>query len=167
MGNQELYCDISTGMPRPLVPTWPTRSVYTAIQWISLPGVPSSVRLVSAKFIWFQLSKDVKNWAWTCLDCQRGKVQTHVKAEVQHIPVPSHSFSHIHTCGPRRTLINVPWIFLLFTIMDQATRWHVAVPHSIITTADCESALFSHWIASYGVPNTIISDFGPQFISSI
>jgi len=166
VGNQELYCDISTGMPRPLVPTSLRRSVFTAIHGISHPGVRSSVRLVSAKFVWFQLSKDVRNWARTCLDCQRGKVQKHVKTEIQHIPVPSRRFSHIHVdlVGPLPMSHGFSYIF---TIMDRATRWPVAVPLSSITTVDCVSALFSHWIASFGVPNTITSDRGPQFISSI
>ena len=56
---------------------------------------------------------------------------------------------------------------LLFTIIDRTTRWPEAVPISNISSSDCAQALFFHWTSRFGIPATIISDRGPQIISSL
>ena len=94
------------------------KNVFDAIHKISHPGKRSSRRLVSRSFVWEFLSKDVNLWAQSCLDCQRSKIQSHVKSPVQHIPVPGRRFSHIHVdlVGP---LPQSDGFSYLFTIIDR------------------------------------------------
>lgn len=161
-----LLCDISTGFPRPLVPLSLRRDVFSAIHQLAHPGIRATRRLISAKFVWKGLSKDINLWTKSCLDCQKGKVLRHVRADIQKIPVPSRRFTHIHLdlVGPLPSSSGHTHIL---TIMDRTTRWPEAIPLSDTSTASCASALFFSWISRFGVPSTITSDRGPQFISSL
>ncbi|KAF0030341.1 hypothetical protein F2P81_017072 [Scophthalmus maximus] len=84
-----LLCDVSTGSPRPIIPTGWRRQVFDAIRGLSHPGSKASQRLVAAKFVWHGLKKDVRDWANTCLECQRDRVHRHTKAPLELFPVPS------------------------------------------------------------------------------
>ena len=86
-----LLCDVSTGSPRPIIPTGWRRQVFDAIHGLSHPGSKASQRLVAAKFVWHGLKKDIRDWANTCLECQRAKVHRHTKAPLELSP-----FDHVN-----------------------------------------------------------------------
>ena len=73
-----LLCDDSTGVLRPLVPESLRKPLFLALHSISHPGVRGSRRLISARFVWPGLARDVGVWSRACLQCQRSKIQTHV-----------------------------------------------------------------------------------------
>jgi len=60
---------------------------------------------------------------------------------------------------------------MLFTIIDRWTGWPEAVPISMhgqaANAAVCARIMIEHWIAKFGVPDTITSDRGAQFVSSL
>ena len=91
-----LLCDVSTGSPRPIIPTGWRRKVFDAIHGLSDPGSKESQRLVAAKFVWHGLKKDVRDWANTCLECQRAKVHHHTKAPLELFQVPERRFDHVN-----------------------------------------------------------------------
>ena len=161
-----LLCDVSTGVLRPLVPESMRRTVFESIHKVSHPGKRASRRLISRSFVWEYLSRDVNLWAQSCIDCQRSKVQTHVKSPVHHIPVPGRRFSHIHVdlVGPLPQSCGFSY---LFTIIDRSTRWPEAIPLQSTTAEDCARVLLRSWIPLFGVPSIITSDRGAQFTSSI
>jgi len=51
-----ILCDISTGSPRPLVPTNLRQEVFQSLHQISHPGIRGSKRLISTRFVWTGLS---------------------------------------------------------------------------------------------------------------
>ena len=59
----DLMCDISTGRPRPIVPPDFRRAVFEAVHNLAHPGVKATVNLVSAKFVWHGMRKQVSRWA--------------------------------------------------------------------------------------------------------
>ena len=164
--SQELLCNVSIGIHRPLVPEAMRKNVFNAIHKISHPGKRASRRLVSMSFVWEFLSKDVNLWAQSCLDCQRSKIQSHVKSPVQHIPVSGQRFSHIHVdlVGP---LPQSDGFSYLFTIIDRSTRWPEAVPLKSTTAEECARVILRSWIPLFGVPSLITLDRGAQFTSSM
>ncbi|MBM3938844.1 MAG: DDE-type integrase/transposase/recombinase, partial [Sphingomonadales bacterium] len=162
----DLIGDTSTGSFRPLVPVPLRRLVFDSIHNAAHPGARATRRLVSARFVWPGLAKDVTTWSRTCLSCQRTKVQQHVHLPPEAIPVPDRRFAHLHVdlVGP---LPPSGGFTYLFTIIDRATRWFEALPVATITAADCASALFTGWITRFGVPSSITSDRGAQFTSTL
>ena len=112
----------------------------------------ASRRLVSARFVWPGLAKQVSSWARECLQCQRAKVHRHVRLRAAAIPVPVRRFAHLHVdlVGP---LPPSQGFTHLFTIVDRTSRWPEAVPLASTSAADCAAALFTGWICRFGVPS--------------
>jgi len=74
-----LLCDVSMGQPRPIIPTGWRQLVFNVVHGLSHPGKKASQRLVAAKFVWHGVKKDVRDWADTCMVCQRAKVHHHIQ----------------------------------------------------------------------------------------
>ena len=161
-----LMCDVSTGSPRPIVPTGWRRRVFDAIHGLSHPGSKASQRLVAAKFVWHGLKKDVRDWATTCLECQRAKVHRHTKAPLELFPVPERRFDHVNVdlVGP---LPSSHGFTYLLTMVDRTTRWPEAVPLTSLASVEMTRAFIGTWVARFGTPSDISSDRGAQFTSEL
>ena len=161
-----LLCDVSTGQPRPMVPTGWRRRVFDAIHALSHPGVKASVKLVGAKFVWPGLRKQVKGWAASCAACQRAKIHRHTKAPLEPFFIPERRFDHVNVdlvgpLPPSRGFTHI------FTMVDRTTRWPEAVPLSSTTSAEVARAFISAWVARFGSPYDLTSDRGAQFTSEL
>ena len=118
----QLYGDVSTGTFRPLVPRALRHAVFHSLHELAHPGRRATRRLVSSRFVWPGLAKQVTTWASQCLACQRGKVTRHVHVLPQPIAVPHRRFSHLHVdlVGPLPAARGATH---LFTIVDRSTQW--------------------------------------------
>ena len=81
---------------RPWVPTVLRRRIYDLHHDLSHPGVKASIHLLTQRFVWHNIKKDVAKWARQCLKCQRSKVQRHTRPPLEHIPMPNRHFCHVH-----------------------------------------------------------------------
>ena len=162
-----LLCDVSTGVPRPLVPTSWRPAIFSAVHNLAHPGVRATRRLISGRFVWSKMATDVAQWCRDCQGCARGKVHRHVHTPVHAFATPSRRFAHLHVdlVGPLPS--SKEGYTHLFTIVDRTTRWPEAVLLKNTTATDCAAALTSGWIARFGVPDVITSDRGVQFTSAI
>ena len=142
LGTSDIFCDISTGSLRPLVPLQLRRKLFEQLHNISHPGVRASKTLITSRFVWPGMSRDVGSWAKSCISCQKSKIWTHVHSTVSPIPVPTRRFSHVHVdlVGP---LPSSHGFTYLFTMIDRTTRWPEAVPLSSISAESCALALIS------------------------
>ena len=162
-----LLCDVSTGVPRLLVPTPMRPAVFSAVHNLAHPGIRATRRLIRGRFVWSKMSANIAAWCRDCQCCARGKVHKHVHTPVQVFVTPSRRFAHLHVdlVGPLPT--SQEGYTHLFTIIDRTTCWPDAVLLRSTTAADCAEALTSGWVARFGVPDVITSDWGVQFTSAI
>ena len=161
-----LWCDLSTGSPRPLVPSSFQRAVFHHIHNVAHPGIRATRRLVASRFVWSNLAKMVGTWAKECVDCQRAKTYKHVHLQPAVIPVPARRFAHVHIdlVGP---LPQSSGCNHILTMMDRSTRWPEAVPVADTTARGIATVFLQHWVGRFGVPDALTSDRGPQFTSSV
>ena len=162
-----LLCDVSTGVPRPLVPT-PTRpAVFSVVHNLAHAGIRATRRLITGRFVWSKMAADIATWCRDCQGCARGKIHKHVHTPVQAFVTPSRRFAHLHVdlVGPLPA--SKDGFTHLFTVIDRTTRWPEAMLLRGTTAAECAEALTSGWIARFGVPDVITSDRGVQFTSAI
>ena len=156
-----LLCDTSTGVARPIVPADWRRRVFDVIHNLSHPSIRSTRKLISEKFVWNGLQKQVGAWAKQCIPCQASKVHTHIKAPLEKFSVPQRRFDYIHVdlVGP---LPPSNGYTHLLTVVDRFSIWAEVIPLNDTTAFSCAHALILNWIARFGVPLDITSDRGSQ-----
>ncbi len=162
-----LYCDVSSGAVRPLVPVQNRFSVFQQIHSIAHAGARATQRLISARFEWPKMASDIRGWVRDCQHCARAKVHKHTHSRPHSITVPRRKFAHMHVdlVGPFPT--SCEGYTHLFTIVDRTTRWAEAVPVSGTSVRDCAEAFFRGWVSRFGVPDQLTSDRGAQFTSEV
>ena len=165
-GGPAILCDTSTDNPRPWVPAPFRRTVFDAVHGLAHPSKRATVKLLNQKYVWDSINKDAKSWSQACIPCQRAKITRHTESGIGSFPQPNRRFGHIHVdiVGPLPTSQGFRYIF---TIIDRSTRWPEAVPMTDASTDSCVTSLIDTWIARFGLPDTITSDRGSVFTSSL
>nr|VZI46998.1 unnamed protein product [Spirometra erinaceieuropaei] len=163
-GSGTTLCDVSTPFHRPFMPASLRRAVFQTLHGLSHPGIRASQKLLAERFVWPGMNKDVKAWAWSCLICQRNKVQRHKKSPPGTFPSPDARFSHGHldVVGP---LTPSNCFNHLLTCVDRYTRWAEAVLLPNMQAETIVKAFVSRWVAMFGAPSTVTTDRGAQFES--
>ncbi|BHF59835.1 hypothetical protein SprV_0100279600 [Sparganum proliferum] len=163
-GNGTILCDVSTTF-RPFVPPSLRRQVFSSLHNLSHPGSRATDKLVSDRFVWPGMHKDLKAWARTCLGCQWNKVQRH-KTPISIFPTPDARFSHVHLDIVGLLPLSNGCSYLL-TCVDRLTRWPEVIPLPDVAAPTVVKASLSRWVAIFSAPSTITTDRSAQFESNL
>ncbi|CAH8523869.1 unnamed protein product [Dicrocoelium dendriticum] len=122
-----IECDVSTHVPSPLVPPSMRRQVFETFHNVSHPGIRQSIRLISERYVWPNMNREIKEWAANCLSCQRSKVIRHTRSPFGTFSNPDARFAHVHLdivdpLPASNSNANI------LTCIDRFTRWPVAIP---------------------------------------
>ena len=160
-----ILCDVSRGTPRPLVPAQFRRTVFEALHGLSHPGIHASAKLVATRFVWPSVNKDVREWARTCLQCQRSKVHRHTRSPLGTFSEPDARFHHVHVdlVGP---LPPSEGSVYLLTCIDRFTRWPEAIPLPNCSSETVAKAFLERWVSQFGCPAVVTTDRGSHFEAS-
>jgi hypothetical protein len=118
-----LLSDISTGVPRPLIPVEDRKAVFYTFLSLAHAGTRVTQRLVAARAVWRGMNSDVAAWVRDCQQCCRGKVTGQPAAPVQPIHVPGKRFSHMHVDLVGPLPVAEDGSTYIFTMVDRSTRW--------------------------------------------
>ncbi|BES87356.1 Reverse transcriptase (RNA-dependent DNA polymerase) [Nesidiocoris tenuis] len=161
-----LYCDIATGQLRPYVPKILRFPLFQQYHSLSHPGGRSSSRMISRRFVWPYMQRDIKTWVRQCHDCQASKVHRHERTPLVHFLKPDARFAHVHVdlVGPLPTSRGQTY---LLTCIDRYTRWLEALPMTDQSALTVAQTFFEGWISRFGTPVCLVTDQGRNFESAL
>lgn len=164
--DSKIYCDISTPAIRPYLTPSFKKNVFNTLHGLSHPGVKATVDLISKRYIWPSLKKDVSHWTKCCEPCQQSKVGRHTKSPLGSFEAPTERFQYVNIdiVGPLPISKGFRYIF---TCIDRFTKWAEAAPIVDITAENIANVFINIWVSRFGVPKQIITDQGRQFESQL
>ena len=121
-----IICDMSTGTPRPFLPSQFRRLVFDKLHSLSHPGVRATRRLLTARFVWPNINKDVTHWSRTCQQCQRSKVHRHTTTPLSTFASPDARFDHVHVdlVGPLPPSEGFTYLLVLTDLLAGQRSFH-------------------------------------------
>ena len=122
------------------------------------PGANKMKSVARSYFWWPKLDKDIENLAKSCNECQAVK-KSPAAAPLHPWTWPSRVYQRVHVdfMGPFQGA-------MLLVVVDAYSKWSdvfVMQNTTASTTIECLRSLF----CSYGYPEQLVSDNGPQFVS--
>ena len=63
ISNEKIWCETKTGSNRPYIPKPLRKIVFEKLHSLSHPGVRATRKLVTSRYFWPNINKDVNNWA--------------------------------------------------------------------------------------------------------
>ena len=162
----KITCDLSTGKPRPWVPLSFRRCVFDHFHSISHPSIRSTTKLITDRFVWPSMRKNIREWVTHCLSCQRSKVHRHTITFPGSFAQPDARFQHVHLdiVGP---LPPSKGFTHILTCVDRYSRWPQATPITDTSAETVARSFMESWIAHFGLPVHITTDRGAQFTSTL
>lgn len=163
--SSDIFCDISTETVRPFITAPFRRPIFNMLHGLSHPGINATVKIIAQRYVWPSMKKDVREWARSCIPCQKSKISRHVTAPLTTFDKPSARFEHIHI-----DIIILPvsegYRYCL-TCVDRYTRWPEAFPMVDQEAQTVARTFYDGWIARFGTPLRITTDQGRQFESKL
>ncbi|KAJ8973695.1 hypothetical protein NQ317_015361 [Molorchus minor] len=130
------------------------------------PGITETCRQIRLRFYFRRMRKQVGAYIKKCLICLQTKgrqVQPHAALRPHTATAPFQKIS-IDILGPYpETKAKNRYVIL---VSDIFTKWVEAKAFPLVNAKDVIKFLDAEIIPRFGVPNTIISDNGPQFIAA-
>jgi len=130
------------------------------------PGRAKTLELLTRKYFWPSMRKDVDRFVRNCHVCRRTKSVRHVPYGVlRPLLVSDRPWQHISvdfvTGLPRSKGYDA-----ICVVVDRLTKQRHLIPCTTTITAEELGVLFCDRVVRYhGLPETIVSDRGPQFAS--
>ncbi|SJL04701.1 uncharacterized protein ARMOST_08071 [Armillaria ostoyae] len=131
------------------------------------PGIAKTRELVQREYWWPKIHKDVEAYVKGCETCQRTKSNTQAKAAPLHPnAIPTEPWTHISV----DMVTGLPFSNghdALLVIVDRFSKAIILVPCNVELSAEGWARILrDHVYARHGMPQVVISDRGPQFVSA-
>jgi hypothetical protein len=131
------------------------------------PGTKKTYQLLARQYYWVGMESDVKRFIDNCIPCGYAHPrQTKQQGLLHPLPVPAYPWQHI--CMDFKEFNEDKHGFnMILVFIDRLGKDSVSIPCYKTIDARGMAKLYVQWVYRFGhTPETIISDRGPQFVSS-
>ncbi|SJK99609.1 uncharacterized protein ARMOST_02917 [Armillaria ostoyae] len=131
------------------------------------PGVAKTRELVQREYWWPKIQKDIEAYVKGCETCQRTKSNTQAKSAPLHPnAIPTEPWTHI-SVDMVTGLPDSNGHDALLVVVDRFSKAIILVPCNVKLSAEGWARILpDHVYARHGMPQVVISDRGPQFVSA-
>ena len=156
----------STGTLRPVVQVQFRHSIFDHVHPLLHPSIQATQNLITARYVWPGINKDVQRQVKTCIKCRRSKLHQHRVTLLSTFTTSDARFHmvHIDIVGP---LPHSNKFRYIVACVDQFTRRSEAIPITDVMAETVAQAFISTWIARFGIRSTILTYKGRQFDSCL
>lgn len=134
---------------------------------IGHPGQEKTKRMVSARYYWPALTEDVRRYVDNCQVCKRTKTwRDRAPGLLQPLPIPGCPWQHI-TMDFRSFPKGRRGFDAVCVFVDRLSKRPISIPcHKEIDARDTARLFVDNVYRWVGLPDSIVSDRGGQFIST-
>ena len=128
-------------------------------------GRKKTLELLSARYYWDGMPRDVSDWVAACLVCRKRKTPRPIHAGLPKsmcFDYPWHTVS-IDLVGPYNDSSGSEYVV---TMIDCFSRYVIVVPIPNKEPHSVAKAIYEHLICVFGIPGRILTDRGGEFINS-
>ncbi|KAA3681675.1 uncharacterized protein DEA37_0015199 [Paragonimus westermani] len=164
-----IICDTSQGIPHSVIPLVFRSRSFDTLHNISHPGIHSTVKMITQRFVWRNVNREVRTWAKACIHCQRSKIRRHKRTPVGIFAAPDERFYHVHIdlVGPLPPSDRYTYILTCvdrFTLTtDRGSHFDLACT-SLLNALGCSRIRTT---AYHPVANGLVERFHQQLKSSL
>ncbi len=132
------------------------------------PGANGTLSLLKDRFWWPNMARDVRRFVQGCSDCAISKSPPHLPSgKLLPLPVPSRPWSHLGVDFITDLPVSGGNTCIL-VVIDRFSKSCRLLPLKGLPTAmETAEIMFNNIFRYYGIPEDIVSDRGPQFISRV
>ena len=133
------------------------------------PGRERTLELISREYYWPRLAADVIRYVQNCQICHRVKAfRETFRGGLQQLRVPKAPWQDIAVDFvvelPVSKVNNTPYANIL-TVIDRLTKYRYFILADSMTAEETAILFYTHIWSRHGVPVTVVSDRGTQFVS--
>jgi len=131
------------------------------------PGRSKTLELISRRYFWPSIRKDVDRYVANCHPCQRSRTGRHAPfGTLRPLPIPVRPWEDISmdfiTGLPWSDGFNAVWV-----VVDRLSKMRHFIPcRDTCTAVELADLFVNHVFRLHGIPKTAISDRGPQFVAA-
>ena len=146
-----------------------TKLIQEAHDQISMahPGRNKTIQIIRAKYYWKGIASHIAQYIRNCHSCRRAiRPRDRTPGYLQPLPVPDHPWQHI-TMDFKSFPQDKHGYTAVFVVIDRLSKQAFSIPCYKTTTAKDMADLYIQYIYhTKNLPDSIVSDRGPQFVSS-
>jgi exodeoxyribonuclease III len=155
---------IDRTLQRLVVPNSLKRSVIQRAHGLVHSGVKRTLRMISARYFWSNMVEDITRWCSCCLICRKRKT---TRPWGDGIPktMPCTRVLQRVAMDLMGKLSNSNDNYYILTMIDVYSRFVMTIPLPNKIPATIAKAIFNHLICVVGIPESILTDQGTEFIN--
>ena len=130
-------------------------------------GDRTLVYMMTARFYWPRMVKQIKAYVAACHDCQMKKVRKLEKSKETLHPIPIPMGKHWYQLGMDLMFLKpVKGYIGVLTVVDYFTKWVEVVPIRSKSAIEIGFHLWQMFLR-HGTPKIVISDQGREFVNGV
>lgn len=130
------------------------------------PGRAKTYELLFRRYYWPKMTSDISRWTQNCHVCHRSKsTRDHLHGTVKHLPVPERPWTDI-SVDFITDLEKSSEYDAIMVVVDRLSKMRHFIPcHTKCSAAATAKLFVDHVWKLHGLPSSVISDCGPQYVS--